>query len=607
MVTFNPLKISAAVLETVQLLQSGGNTPAAIGRVETANISVASATGVANIETGEIATANQRYEIGSQTKMMTATTILQLVGEGKINLDAKASDYLPSGTLANIANGDGATVRQLLQMTTGIANYTDVTGADGIPTFISLLLANPEAEFTGDAALNLVRGGEAGGVAGEYFYANTNYLLLGRIIENVTAKSLGKNFESRIFARAQMASSDLERLEASGDGLHGYATGLDGKFIDATFTRWDKGAEGGVVSTTADMIKFMKALLVEGKLLQPTELALMKDFLLVADTPELKFSFGLGLVEFEIPGTGKFYAFNGETLGHSSSTVMSQETGAVASTNVNLGASLASPDNAAVSLLLASANNPDFIKVDRFDAKSDNLTIEAVDASSGLFSSGGDFSATFGAATLRLPLALRSVTTSNVTFSDGSVLVVGDNRIGQSRDNAANTIDIAKQFSFAAHENNQVLGLGGNDRISGANGNDRLDGGAGNDRIAGRGGADTLIGGTGRDTFVFSQLTDTGVTATARDLIIDFNVVADVIDLRSLDASSTARGNQSFKFIGDDDFSGKARQLHYAQIDNAGTANDQTIVEGDVNGDGVADFQIAFSGLLQFSSNDFLL
>jgi D-alanyl-D-alanine carboxypeptidase len=351
MFNFNPVTIAAPIQESISAFQTASLAPAVFGRIETKNITVGTASGQANPATGLAAADGQRVEVGSQTKMMTATVVLQLVGEGKINLDDLASKYLSADTIKDIANADIATVRQLLQMTSGIANYTDIVDANGSPVFVQKVLLNPDKAFNPGDALDIVRGLPATSAPGIYNYSNTNYDLLGTIIESVTKEPLAKTFETRIFTPADMTSSDLVGNQAPADLVRGFGTNADGTLIDSTNAQWDKFAEGGVVSTPEDMIKYVKALLVDGKLLQPAQLAEMKTFLVAADSPELKLNFGLGLVEFELVGTGKFFGFNGGTLGFVSSTFMSAETGAIASTAINYADTQTAPDEIVLNLL----------------------------------------------------------------------------------------------------------------------------------------------------------------------------------------------------------------------------------------------------------------
>jgi Ca2+-binding RTX toxin-like protein len=152
-----------------------------------------------------------------------------------------------------------------------------------------------------------------------------------------------------------------------------------------------------------------------------------------------------------------------------------------------------------------------------------------------------------------------------------------------------------------------VVGTAFADRLTGNAEANALTGGAGNDRLAGDLGRDTLTGGAGNHVFDFNGVAETSVGAGIRDVIIDFQRGADAIDLEDIDANVARAGDQSFSFIGTWDFSGKGAELHYQTFDLAGTANDITVVSGDFNGDGVADFEIEIAGIVQLTRNDFLL
>ena len=102
-------------------------------------------------------------------------------------------------------------------------------------------------------------------------------------------------------------------------------------------------------------------------------------------------------------------------------------------------------------------------------------------------------------------------------------------------------------------------------------------------------------------------MAETGKTAGTRDVITDFTHGADDIDLRSIDASKKSVGNQNFKFIGTAAFHKKAGQLHYVKENPSGTSLDKTIISGDVNGDGKADFLVELTGLKTLTSSDFIL
>lgn len=153
-------------------------------------------------------------------------------------------------------------------------------------------------------------------------------------------------------------------------------------------------------------------------------------------------------------------------------------------------------------------------------------------------------------------------------------------------------------------DDDTLKGLGGNDTLYGdggpvytyADGNDRLTGGTGNDILIGQGGADILQGDSGADTFRYLQASDS--TVAYRDTIKDFNArQKDIIDLKAVDANENARGDQSFDFIGNRAFSGKAGELNFRS----------GLLSGDTDGDRVADFQIKLMGVTSLSAGDFLL
>jgi D-alanyl-D-alanine carboxypeptidase len=603
---FHPVRVSRLVDQATDALRKAASSPAAVMRVDYGNLSVGAASGVADIVSKAPALVDSRFEVASQTKMMTAVIALQLEAEGKLALDAPISAYLDATTLAGIANADTATVRQLLDMTAGILNYTAVSDRSGGTALMTRLLSSPTAEVTVADALDIVRNKPAAAAPGTFQYSDTNYALLGLIFEQILQKPLSEIFEQRIFAPLGMGTSDLEGVVHSGDGLHGYGVGADNTLIDLTFARLDDSTAGGVVSTTADMVAFLRALLVEKTLLDDVQLAKMQDYAVVGSGSAQTTRFGLGLFELAFAGQDALSGFSGGSVGHSSSTYLSRETGAIISLDVSKAGS--SVGVGAIRTIIDTIKSDALWQgIPAFDAASDTLLVKAVSARALSVSGDQELRLAYQNAELSLPVDLRRVTTSNVTLADGSVLVVGDNSVGASADDVASVINIARQFSGAANDDNQLLGLGGDDWMAGANGNDKLHGGDGDDILRGRGGddvllgsagADRLVGGAGDDRFVFDDLRSSGTLA--RDVIRDFQPGDDRIVLRAIDANANRAGDQAFKFIGDDAFSGKAGQLRYKHD------TDVTIVAGDVDGDRIADFKIEVKGLHDLLATDFI-
>ncbi len=156
--------------------------------------------------------------------------------------------------------------------------------------------------------------------------------------------------------------------------------------------------------------------------------------------------------------------------------------------------------------------------------------------------------------------------------------------------------------------NDVLLGNGGANTLSSLDGNDRLFGRGGEDVVFGGIGADRVGGGFGgvvaadgsADTFLYTNINQSTVGALGRDTIIDFwRADGDTVDLSAIDANTIAAGNQAFSFIGNAGFSGSAGQLRYA------TAINQ--IQGDVNGDGVADFAIVVDNVANMIGSDFAL
>ena len=150
---------------------------------------------------------------------------------------------------------------------------------------------------------------------------------------------------------------------------------------------------------------------------------------------------------------------------------------------------------------------------------------------------------------------------------------------------------------FGHGGDNILNGVGGNDTLRGGAGDDKLIGGVGNDILVGGLGKDTVTGSAGADRFDFNLITES-VRGANRDVMLDFvRAQGDKIDLSTIDADTDGTaGNQAFAFIGVGAFAGVDGQLRCS----AG------IVQGDVNGDRVADFEIKVN-VATLIAQDFVL
>ena len=149
----------------------------------------------------------------------------------------------------------------------------------------------------------------------------------------------------------------------------------------------------------------------------------------------------------------------------------------------------------------------------------------------------------------------------------------------------------AGQF-LASELGDDIFGFGGNDSLTALGGDDILTGGLGQDEMKGNAGA---------DIFNFDLIAETVKGLLTRDIIEDFTRGEDRIDLFDIDAKSGVNGNQKFKFIGAQKFHDVKGELHFVKKAGLG------LVEGDVNGDGKADFQIQVDNVVKLAAADFIL
>ena len=247
---------------------------------------------------------------GSNTKTFTAIVVLQLVAEGKVVLDAPIERYLPGVVRGEGINGADITVRQLLQHTSGLPNYTEYIGLEDFEKvqhkffqphdLLAAALAHP-AKF-------------APGTNWEY--SNTNYLLAGLLIEHVSGRPVQEQITERVIKKAGLRNTYWPQpgdQTIHGPHPHGYATSATGAVVDATEMdpSWG-GAAGQLISTPGDLARFSR-LLLDGKLLPPAQLAEMRK---TVDAPLLPgWRYGLGLFSVPLSCGGVFWGHGGDIQG----------------------------------------------------------------------------------------------------------------------------------------------------------------------------------------------------------------------------------------------------------------------------------------------------
>ncbi len=148
----------------------------------------------------------------------------------------------------------------------------------------------------------------------------------------------------------------------------------------------------------------------------------------------------------------------------------------------------------------------------------------------------------------------------------------------------------------------KIIAGAGDDVLIGYDGNDLLFGDSGNDTLSGSDGADQLTGGNGKDVFLFKLLSDSTISSTGRDTILDFSVAdSDRINVSGIDANTKLASDQAFSFLGTLAFSGKAGELRYEK------KTSDTYIYGDVDGDKKTDFSIHLDDAVTLSKDYFVL
>ncbi|MEU3693992.1 serine hydrolase domain-containing protein [Streptomyces narbonensis] len=283
--------------------------PAALASVEDRDGRTRTYTaGVGDLATGAKVPKDGQVRIGSNTKTFTAVVVLQLVAEGRIDLDAKVDTYLPGLVRGKGIDGSRITVRQLLQHTSGIPEYGTHIGDDEMkdryfePRDLVDIALKDEAEFAP---------GEKWG------YSNTNYVLAGLIVQKVTGRPLAEEMDRRIMKRVGLRHT---YFPAPGDKTirephpKGYARSSAGA-TPLDFTEVDPSAgwaAGQLISTNSDLNRFFTALL-DGRLLPAAQLAQMRTTVPVGDTGS---HYGLGLMSRQLSCGGVYWGHGGDIVGY---------------------------------------------------------------------------------------------------------------------------------------------------------------------------------------------------------------------------------------------------------------------------------------------------
>jgi D-alanyl-D-alanine carboxypeptidase len=158
--------------------------------------------GIADREAGTPMRTDMRLRVGSVTKTFTATVVLQLVDEGRLSLDDTLAALLPDA--ADLPHAEAITLRQILNMRSGVFNYTEHPGLFGtVP-------GNEDRVWTPAELVDIARQHDAYFAPGsDFHYSNTNYILLEMIVERATGNAFGDELRRRVLDPLGLTATTL--------------------------------------------------------------------------------------------------------------------------------------------------------------------------------------------------------------------------------------------------------------------------------------------------------------------------------------------------------------------------------------------------------------
>jgi D-alanyl-D-alanine carboxypeptidase len=273
-------------------------------------------------------TLGDHIRIGSNTKPMTGTVILQLVDEGALSLDDPVSKYRP-----DVPSGDQITITELLNMRSGFYNYTESLELN------QELDQTPSRVWTPDELLAIAFEQPLYFAPGtEYHYSNTNTILLGLIIEQLTGDSASAVFQRRLFDPLGLKETVLPPLDSAAIAdphPQGYMYGTNAETVaspvlsaeqqaqaaagtlppsDVTYTSpsWAWTA-GSAISTADELVQWVQALVGGGLLSHTMQAQHLASMLPIDPTAPASGGYGLGLAKL-----GQLYGHTGQISGFNS-------------------------------------------------------------------------------------------------------------------------------------------------------------------------------------------------------------------------------------------------------------------------------------------------
>ena len=291
--------------------------PAALAAVSDAKgESAGVAVGKGNLETGQAPPMDGEVRIGSNTKTFVAVVVMQMVQEGRVGLDEPIETYLPGLIRGEGIDGSKITVRQLLQHTSGLPEHTDYYFSSNAAALESIQHYIPARDLL-DVALSKPAAFEPGT---QWSYSNTNYIVLGMLIERVSQRPVGEQIDQRIIKRLGLSHTYFPgNGEKKIRGSHPQGYHINGEGVLEDVTEMDASlpwAAGAMVSTPSELNTFFQAVL-DGRLLTQTSIDEMKNGAVDASShlgPGTVY--GLGLIGTSLSCGGTSWGHGGTIHGY---------------------------------------------------------------------------------------------------------------------------------------------------------------------------------------------------------------------------------------------------------------------------------------------------
>jgi D-alanyl-D-alanine carboxypeptidase len=266
------------------------------------------AAGIANKEKEIAMTPETPFFIASITKLFTATVIMKLYEEKSIKLDDTIVNYLPETLIKgiNICKDvdytDSISIKNLLSHTSGIADYY-LEKPKGGKSFFDIILENPKQTFTVDQTIAIARDTlEANFKPGtKAKYSDTNFQLLGKVIESVVGKELHEIYNDYIFSPLDMNNTWLYKRSDPIDEINTPVAEFyyNNKMISDSKPLESSWADGGIISTAKDCLTFLKALFTGKIINKELTLPLMHEWRGIG----YPLKYGFGTMYIKVPST----------------------------------------------------------------------------------------------------------------------------------------------------------------------------------------------------------------------------------------------------------------------------------------------------------------